>query len=173
MAITSDVTLETQGDTDAAAAHRAALDGYARSDLGRSLFALATSVVPFLALWALMFAAFHVSYALVLLLSFPAAGFMVRTYILFHDCVHGSFFASRRANEWVGRTLALLAFTPFARWRYEHLVHHASAGDLGRRGVGDVPMATVAEYDAMSRGGRLSYRLYRNPFVMYVLGPIY
>jgi omega-6 fatty acid desaturase (delta-12 desaturase) len=149
------------------------VDGFAGPDLGRSLVSLATSVVPFLALWALMFAVEPVSYWLVLLLAVPAAGFMVRTYIMFHDCVHGSFFASRRANAWLGRVLGLLAFTPYARWRYEHLVHHATAGDLDRRGVGDVPMSTVAEYRAMSPGARLGYRLYRNPFVMYVLGPIY
>jgi omega-6 fatty acid desaturase (delta-12 desaturase) len=154
-------------------ATRAELEQYAHSDLAQSLGGLATSLLPFLLLWALMFAAFPVSYWLVLLLAIPASGFMVRTYIIFHDCVHGSFLSSRRANEWLGRTLGLLAFTPFARWRYEHLVHHASAGDLDRRGVGDVPMATVAEYGAMSPSGRFGYRLFRNPFVMFVLGPIY
>jgi omega-6 fatty acid desaturase (delta-12 desaturase) len=121
-----------------------------------------------------MFAVYPSSpYWVVLLLAVPTAGFMVRTYILFHDCVHGSLLRSRRANEWLGRVLGLLAFTPYARWRYEHLVHHATAGDLDRRGVGDVPMSTVAEYRAMSPGARLGYRLYRNPFVMYLLGPIY
>lgn len=154
-------------------APRADLEQYAQSDLTRSLLALATSLLPFLALWALMFAAVSQSYWLVLLLAVPAAGFMVRTYILFHDCVHGSLLRSRRANEWLGRILGLLAFTPFARWRYEHLVHHATAGDLDRRGVGDVPMSTLAEYRAMSPAGRLGYRLYRNPFVMYLLGPVY
>ena len=154
-------------------ATRAELEQYARSDITRSLRGLATSLVPFLVLWALMFVAFPVSYWLVLLLAIPASGFMVRTYIIFHDCVHGSFLSSRRANEWLGRALGLLAFTPFARWRYEHLVHHATAGDLDRRGVGDVPMATVAEYEAMSPSGRFGYRLFRNPFVMYLLGPIY
>jgi omega-6 fatty acid desaturase (delta-12 desaturase) len=154
-------------------ASRADHGHYARADVGRSLRCLATSVLPFLVLWALMFAAFPVSYWLVLLLAIPASGFMVRTYIVFHDCVHGSFLSSRAANEWLGRVLALLAFTPFARWRYEHLVHHATAGDLDRRGVGDVPMSTLAEYEAMSPGARFGYRLYRNPFVMYLLGPIY
>jgi omega-6 fatty acid desaturase (delta-12 desaturase) len=153
--------------------HRTELEQYAHSDLRRSLAALATSLVPFLALWAAMFAAYRVSYLLVLLLAVPAAGFMVRTYILFHDCVHGSFLRSRAGNAWLGRVLGLLAFTPYARWRYEHLVHHATAGDLDRRGVGDVPMSTVAEFEAMSPGARLGYRLYRNPFVMYLLGPIY
>jgi omega-6 fatty acid desaturase (delta-12 desaturase) len=151
----------------------AGTERHAHPVLGRSLVALATSLVPFLALWALMFVVYPMSYWLVLLLAVPAAGFMVRTYIMFHDCVHGSLFASRRANAWVGRALGLLAFTPYARWRYEHLVHHATAGDLDRRGVGDVPMSTVSEYESMSRTGRIGYRLYRNPFVMFVLGPIY
>jgi omega-6 fatty acid desaturase (delta-12 desaturase) len=97
----------------------------------------------------------------------------VRTYIMFHDCVHGSFLPSRRANVWLGTALGLLVFTPFARWRYEHLVHHATAGDLDRRFVGDVPMLTVAEYRAKPLFYRLGYHLYRNPFVMFGLGSVY
>jgi omega-6 fatty acid desaturase (delta-12 desaturase) len=149
------------------------LDQYARSDLGRSVRDLATSVVPFLALWALMFLVFPVSYWLVLLVAIPASGFLVRTYILFHDCVHGSFLSSRRANAWVGTALALLVLTPFARWRYEHVTHHATSGDLDRRGVGDVPVLTVAEYQAKPWWFRAGYRLYRNPVVLFGLGPIY
>jgi omega-6 fatty acid desaturase (delta-12 desaturase) len=117
---------------------------YARPHLGRSLFALATSVVPFVGLWVSMYFALQVSYLLVLLLAVPAAGFLLRTYILFHDCAHGSLLPGRRANAWLGTVLGLLVFTPFARWRYEHVVHHATAGDLDRRGVGDVPTYTVA-----------------------------
>jgi omega-6 fatty acid desaturase (delta-12 desaturase) len=109
----------------------------------------------------------------VLLLAIPAGGFLVRTYIMFHDCVHGSFLPDRRANDWVGTALALIVLTPFARWRYEHIVHHATAGDLERRGVGDVPMLTVAEYDSKPWGARLGYRMLRNPLVMFGLGPIY
>jgi omega-6 fatty acid desaturase (delta-12 desaturase) len=152
---------------------RVDLDEYARPTIGRSLRSLATSLVPFLALWALMFAVYPKSYWLVLLLAVPAAGFLVRTYIMFHDCVHGSFLPSKRANAWLGTVLGLLVFTPFARWRYEHLIHHATAGDLDRRHVGDVPMLTLEEYQAKSRSGRLGYRLYRNPFVMFGLGSIY
>ena len=108
------------------------------------LRSLATSVLPFFALWALMFAVYPVSYWLVLLVAVPAAGFLVRTYIMFHDCVHGSLLSSRRANAWLGTALGLLVFTPFARWRYEHLIHHATAGDLDRRFIGDVPMLTLS-----------------------------
>ena len=152
---------------------RADLERYARSDLGRSLRSLATSVVPFLILWAAMFAVYSTSYWLVLLLAVPAAGFLVRTYIMFHDCVHGSLMRSKRANAWLGTALGLLVFTPFARWRYEHLIHHATAGDLDRRFIGDVPMLTVAEYRAKPFFFRVGYRLYRAPFVMFGLGSIY
>jgi len=152
---------------------RADLEQYARSDLGRSLRSLATSVVPFLFLWAAMFAVYSTSYWLVLLLAVPAAGFLVPTYIMFHDCVHGSLMRSKRANTWLGTALGLLVFTPFARWRYEHLIHHATAGDLDRRFIGDVPMLTVAEYRAKPFFFRVGYRLYRTPLVMFGLGSIY
>jgi omega-6 fatty acid desaturase (delta-12 desaturase) len=114
-----------------------------------------------------------VSYWLLLLLAVPAAGFLVRTYIMFHDCVHGSLLSTRRANAWLGTALGLLVFTPFARWRYEHLIHHATAGDLDRRFIGDVPMLTVAEYESKPWWFRAGYRLYRHPFVMFGLGSIY
>jgi omega-6 fatty acid desaturase (delta-12 desaturase) len=134
---------------------------------------IATSVVPYLALSALMYVAVDISYLIVLALTLPAAGFLVRTYIVFHDCAHGSFLASRRANGWVGAACGVLVFTPFQSWRHQHAVHHATAGDLDRRGVGDVPTLTVAEYNAKSRRGRLGYWLFRHPLVMFGLGPIY
>jgi omega-6 fatty acid desaturase (delta-12 desaturase) len=120
-----------------------------------------------------MYEMLGISYLLVLLLAVPAAGFLVRTYILFHDCAHGSFLPWKRANDWLGSALALLVFTPFARWRRDHVKHHATAGDLDRRGFGDVPTLTVAEYEARSWRGHLGYRLFRNPLVMFGLGPIY
>ncbi|MEA2329905.1 MAG: hypothetical protein QOH58_43 [Thermoleophilaceae bacterium] len=144
---------------------------YARPHLGRSLLDLATSVVPYLGLSALMYLALDVSYLLVLALAIPAAGFLVRTFILFHDCTHGSFMPSKRANAWVGRTLGLMVFAPFSSWRHSHAVHHATSGDLDRRGVGDVPTLTVAEYRCMPWRKRLGYRLFRNPLVMFGLGP--
>jgi len=149
------------------------LDAYARPDVWRSVFALATSVLPFVALWVLMYAALQVSYLLVLALAVPTAGFLMRSYILFHDCAHGSLLPGRRANEWLGSVIAVMVFTPFARWRHDHRVHHATAGDLDRRGVGDVPTLTVAEYQARSWRARLGYRLFRNPLVMFGIGPIY
>jgi omega-6 fatty acid desaturase (delta-12 desaturase) len=157
---------------DAVLGHES-LDFYARPSRSRTFVALATSVVPFLVLWACMYEALQVSYLLVLVLAVPTAGFLVRTYILFHDCAHGSLFSGRRANAWLGAVLAVMVFTPFARWRHDHVVHHATAGDLDRRGVGDVPTLTVAEYNERSAPARLGYRLFRNPVVMFGLGPIY
>ena len=165
--------MNTVLDRPVDAVNRADLEQDARSDLKRSLRSLATSVLPFLVLWAAMFAVYSTSYWLVLLLAIPAAGFLVRTYIMFHDCVHGSLMSSKRANAWLGTALGLLVFTPFARWRYEHLIHHATAGDLDRRFVGDVPMLTVAEYRGKPWFFRLGYRLYRTPLVMFGLGSIY
>jgi len=155
------------------ASWRESVDRFARPDLGRSLRFLATSVVPFLGLWALMYLALQVSYLLVLVLAVPTAGFLVRTHIVFHDCTHGSFLPGRRANAWLGAALGLLVFTPFAQWRHDHLIHHVTAGDLDRRGTGDVPTLTVAEYQARSPGRRLTYRLFRNPLVMFGIGPFY
>ena len=152
---------------------RQTLAPYATPDRRRALGCVATSVVSYLAVTALMYAALGVSTLLAVVLVLPATGFLVRTFIVFHDCTHGSFFASRRANRWLGVTCGLLVYTPFHSWRYEHAVHHATAGDLDRRGTGDVDTLTVAEYAGRSRAGRLGYRLMRNPFVLLVLGPLW
>jgi omega-6 fatty acid desaturase (delta-12 desaturase) len=152
---------------------RKALAAYERPHLGRGVADIATSLVPYVALSVLMYLALDVSYVLVLALAVPAAGFMVRTFIVFHDCAHGSFLPSRRANAWLGAGLGVLVFESFANWRHNHAVHHATAGDLDRRGVGDVLTLTVAEYRASGWRRRLGYRLFRNPVVMFGLGPIY
>ncbi len=152
---------------------RQALAPYARPHLGRSLLGIVTSVVPYVALSALMYLTLNVSYLLTLALAIPTAGFLVRTFIVFHDCTHGSYLPSKRANMWLGRGVGLLVFSPFASWRHEHALHHATAGDLDRRGGGDVATMTVAEYQLLAWRGRLAYRLFRNPLVMFGLGPIF
>ena len=152
---------------------RAELAPYAQPHLGRSLLDIATSVVTYLGLLVAMYFLLDVSYWLVLAVSVPAAGFLVRTYVIFHDCAHGSFLPWSKANDRLGAACGLLVFTPFQRWRHQHAVHHASSGDLDRRGVGDVPTFTVAEYEALSRHRQLGYRLFRNPIVMFGLGPIW
>lgn len=141
--------------------------------MGSAVLDLATSVLPYLVLITAMYALLQVSYVLVLVLAVPAAGFMLRTFIVFHDCAHGSFLPSRRLNQWVGVMCSLLVFTPFHSWRYEHAVHHATAGDLDQRGMGDVDTITVAEYRGRSWLRRLEYRIMRNPFVMLTLGPLW
>jgi omega-6 fatty acid desaturase (delta-12 desaturase) len=152
---------------------RAPLAPYARPSLSRSALGVTTSVIPYLALSALMYATLRISYGLTLVLAVPAAGFVLRTYIIFHDCTHGSYLPSKRANTWLGTTVGLLVFATFRPWKHSHAVHHASAGDLDRRGVGDVPTITVAEYQARSWWGRLAYRLFRHPLVMFGVGPIF
>jgi omega-6 fatty acid desaturase (delta-12 desaturase) len=152
---------------------RDTLEPYARADRGRSLLFVLTSVLPYLVLFVLMDLAIGISYLLTLALAIPAAGFLVRTFIVFHDCTHGSFLGSKRANRWLGTSLGLLVFMPFEYWKHNHAVHHATAGDLDRRGVGDVRTLTVAEYHARRWRGRLAYRLFRNPLVMFGLGPIF
>jgi len=150
------------------------LSTYEKARLGRALLDLATSVVPYVGLTALMYALYdQVSVLVVLALAIPTAGFLLRTFIVFHDCGHGSFFGDKRSNRWCGRLCALLVWQPFSNWRHDHAVHHGSAGDLDRRGTGDVPTLTVDEYYAKGWRGRLGYRLFRSPLVMFGLGPIY
>jgi omega-6 fatty acid desaturase (delta-12 desaturase) len=158
---------------DSRSEERRALQIYAQPHVGRSLTQIATSLVPYLALLVVMYWMISISLAAVLLLAIPAAGFQVRTFIVFHDCTHGSFLASKRANAWLGALLGFLVLAPFRRWRHDHAVHHATAGDLDRRGVGDIPTLTLAEYAARSRRGRLAYRVFRHPLVMFGLGPIF
>ena len=139
-----------------------------------SLLDLMTSVVPFIAGWIGMYIGYQeIGYWFSLCLAPLTAGFLLRTFIVFHDCTHGSFMPTKRANQIVGAITGLLVWTPFARWRHQHAVHHGSAGDMDRRGTGDVHTLTLSEYQALSSKGRLAYRLFRNPLVMFTIGPIY
>lgn len=147
-----------------------AVTGFESSDTRRSLWQLVNSVVPFLLLWYLMVQSLAISYWLTLLLALPTAGFMVRIFIIFHDCGHGSFFESKRANEIVGYLTGILTFTPYHQWRHHHAVHHASAGDLDRRGVGDVLIWTVDEYRAAPGLKKLAYRIGHHPLIVFTLG---
>jgi omega-6 fatty acid desaturase (delta-12 desaturase) len=151
----------------------AQLAPYTRASRARALLDLATSVVPYLGLLVAMYLALDVSYWLTLALAVPAAGFLLRTFIVFHDCTHGSFWPERRVNNAIGVLCALLVMQPYRRWRHHHAVHHGSAGDLDRRGTGDVHTLTAAEYLASPWRARLAYRLFRNPLVMFGLGPIW
>jgi omega-6 fatty acid desaturase (delta-12 desaturase) len=152
---------------------RERLAPYAEASTRRGLLDIATSLLPYLALTAAAYSLLPVSYLFALVFAIPAAGFLLRTFIVFHDCTHGSFFPSRTANNWLGVLCGLIVLTPFHLWRHEHAVHHATAGDLDQRGMGDVDTLTVAEYFARSGPARLGYRLMRNPLVMLGLGPIW
>lgn len=152
---------------------RTAVARYQQPDVWRSVWQVANSIIPYLLCWYLAYRALSVSYWLTLALAVLAGGFLIRIFIIFHDCGHGSFFQSRKANDLVGMVTGFLVFTPYYLWRHEHAVHHATAGDLDRRGMGDVWTLTVAEYRALSRWQQLGYRLYRHPVVMLGLGPLF
>jgi acyl-lipid omega-6 desaturase (Delta-12 desaturase) len=140
----------------------------------RGLRELAVTAVPFAVGWLAMFWALDLHFFwLYALLVLPMAGLLIRLFMIQHDCGHDSFFPSRSGNRWVGRVISVLTLTPYDYWRQSHAIHHATAGNLDRRGIGDVNTLTVAEYLALSRRGRLGYRLYRHPAVMFGLGPFY
>lgn len=151
----------------------AELRPYQKSNTRRSILQLVDTLIPYCALWYLMVASLKVSYALTLALAVIAAGFLVRIFIMFHDCGHGSFFASTRTNRRLGFWLGVLVFTPGEHWWHAHAIHHATSGNLDRRGDGDVRTITVGEWRRMSRFGRFAYAFFRNPLVMFVIGPIY
>jgi acyl-lipid omega-6 desaturase (Delta-12 desaturase) len=151
--------------------YRALTSPYREPQLRRSLTQLAASILPFLMLWTLMWFSLRYSYVLVLALALPTAGFLVRLFILQHDCGHGSFFKSRAANDLVGRLLSIFTFTPYDRWRKNHAIHHATSGDLDRRGCGDVRLLTVGEYRGLSSSRRLLYRVHRHPLILFGIGP--
>ena len=146
---------------------------YARPDTKRAIAQLLNTGLPFLVLVAaLLYGVGRYSWA-ALPLAMPAATLLVRLFMFQHDCGHGSFFKSRRANDLLGRTLGVLTLTPYAFWRTSHAVHHATSGNLDRRGVGDVTTLTVREYLPLPAWRRLLYRLYRHPLVLFGIGPTY
>lgn len=149
------------------------LSTYRTPHRGRSLLELGVTLVPFVALWVLAAVAVHHGLWWGIALTIPAAGFLLRLFMIQHDCGHGSFFARRRADDWTGRLIGVLTFTPYDYWRRAHAAHHASAGNLDERGFGDITTLTVTEYHSLSRWRRLAYRLYRNPIVMFGIGPIW
>lgn len=151
------------------------LAAYARPDRKKAIWQIVTSIGPYLLLWAAMLALMqsNLPYVLTLALAFVAAGFVIRTFIIFHNCCHGSFFATRRANQILGTITGILTFTPYEPWRLSHARHHTTVGNLDRRGSGDVYTMTVEEYRAAPRWKRWGYRAFRHPLVMFGLGPLF
>ncbi len=145
---------------------------YARPDLWRSIWQIINTFVPYIALFYLSMRSLDISFWLTLPLSILTAGFMVRIFIIFHDCGHGSFFKSREANKWLGRLTGFLVFTPYQRWTHDHAVHHATAGNLDRRGKGDVYTMTVDEYLNAPWWKKFGYRVMRHPVFMFFFGSL-
>lgn len=153
---------------------RRKLRDYHKPHAARSAYEIGVTVTLFAAIWALMFFGLQFGwYWLYALLVLPGAGLLVRLFMIQHDCGHGSFFSHRAINDWVGRAIGVLTLTPYDHWRRSHAIHHATSGNLDHRGVGDIDTLTVEEYRARSRWGRIRYRLYRNPIVMFGFGPSY
>ncbi len=146
---------------------------YENSNTKDSVRQLLNTIIPFFLLWYLAFKSLAVSYIFTLVLAVVAAGFLVRIFIIFHDCCHYSFFKNRRANKILGTITGIITIFPFSQWQHDHSVHHATSSNLDKRGTGDIWMLTIEEYIALSPIQRLGYRLYRNPLIMFGLGPIY
>ena len=142
-------------------------------DTKASVWQLVNTLPPFFLLWYLAYEAISVSLILSIALSILAGGFVVRVFIIFHDCCHGSFFKNRKVNHFVGTVTGILTMFPYEKWKREHSIHHATSSNLDKRGNGDVWIMSVEEYKKASKLERLQYRLYRNPFIMFVLGPLY
>jgi acyl-lipid omega-6 desaturase (Delta-12 desaturase) len=160
-----------QEQTKGAQHWKAIVARYQQPAIWRGIWQIANTIIPYIGLWYLMYLSLSVSYWLTLPLALIASGLLVRVFIIFHDCGHGSFFKSRVANDILGNIAGVLCFTPYYRWRWEHAVHHSSSGDLDRRGTGDVWTLTVQEYLEASRWKRFAYRLARNPIVLFVIAP--
>lgn len=146
---------------------------FENSEMRKSVFQLLNTVIPFIVVWVLAYKSLSISYFLTLALAIIGAGLLTRIFIIFHDCCHYSFFKSRKANDILGTITGIITIFPYRKWQHEHSVHHASSGNLDKRGVGDIAPLTIEEYLNSSFWEKISYRLYRNPFVMLFLGPIY
>jgi omega-6 fatty acid desaturase (delta-12 desaturase) len=147
---------------------------YREPKTGRSIFEIVVTAGPLAAIWAVAWLLHGQGlWWAALLLTLPAAAFLVRLFMIQHDCGHGSFFGERKANDWVGRIIGVLTLTPYDYWRQTHAIHHATSGNLDRRGLGAIETLTVAEYRALPPMRQLGYRLYRHPLVMFGLGPAF
>lgn len=145
---------------------------YEKTDRKASIYQLINTLGPLVLLWTAAYFSLSVSYWLTLLFAVPAAGFVIRTFIICHDCCHGSFFKNRKANDIFGTITGVLTLVPYRQWKHSHSIHHAGSSNLDKRGIGDIWIMTVDEYAAAKPLQRLYYRIYRNPLVLFVLGPI-
>ncbi len=146
---------------------------YWGADTRRSVAQLTVTVLAFIGFWYASYRALEVGWGLTLLLAIPTTGFLMRLFMIQHDCGHGSYFRSRTARDWVGRAIGVLLLTPYDYWRKTHAYHHAHSGDLDFRGFGDIDTLTVREYRALPRKKRIGYRIYRNPVLLLTVGPLF
>ncbi|MUV06245.1 fatty acid desaturase [Planococcaceae bacterium Storch 2/2-2] len=146
---------------------------YAKCDTKKSVWQLINTIPPFFILWYIAYEAYQLSFWLMIPVAVVAAGFVVRTFIIFHDCTHGSFFKSKKATDFVGTLTGIMTLFPYEQWKREHSIHHATSSNLDKRGTGDIWVMTIEEYAAANKWTRLGYRLYRNPIVMFGFGPLY
>jgi len=172
------MTLEATEDTNVTAPENARdwikiLARYRDPSAGRSIFELLVTLVPFFVLWGVAWWTLSISYWLALAIALVNGVFLVRLFIIQHDCGHRAFFRNKAVGDWIGRFLGILTLTPYDVWRRTHAVHHSNAGNLDKRGMGDLHTLTVREYRDLNTWGRLMYRLYRNPFILFILGPAY
>ncbi|MFS0673355.1 fatty acid desaturase [Ornithinibacillus sp. 179-J 7C1 HS] len=152
---------------------RKSVTPFAKSDTKASIIQILNTIIPFFLLWFLAYQSLSISIWLTIALTIVAAGFVVRTFIIFHDCTHMSFFKNKKANRIVGTIAGIITHFAFEKWKWSHSIHHATSSNLDKRGIGDVWVMTVDEYLEASVWKRISYRLYRNPIVMFGLGPLY
>lgn len=153
------------------AALRKAVVPYAKSQTKTSVIQLLNTILPFFILWVLAWQTLSISFWLSLPFSILASGFMIRSFIIFHDCAHGSFFKNKKLNDFIGTFTGVITHFAYEKWKKDHSIHHATSGNLDKRGIGDIWVMTVKEYEAAGKWKRLQYRLYRNPIVMFGLGP--
>jgi acyl-lipid omega-6 desaturase (Delta-12 desaturase) len=146
---------------------------YNHPDLLRSIWQISNSLIPYVVLWFAMYQSLQYSYWITMLLSLVACGFLIRIFMVFHDCGHGSYFKSKKVNDVVGMVMGIIAFTPYYKWSNQHRVHHATVGNLDKRGVGDVWTLTVEEYQQSSKWRQFLYRIFRNPYFLFSFGPFY
>lgn len=146
---------------------------FGQANTRKGLWQISNTVLPFLGLWYLSYRSLFISLWLTFVFAVPASGFLIRTFIIFHDCCHLSFLRGKKANSLVGNIMGVITMFPYEQWKFEHAVHHATNGNLDRRGTGDIWTLTVNEYLSRSWFRKLIYRLYRNPIVLFGLGPLY
>ena len=169
----NDLEMPLSKQADDAAAWKEIVAKYQQPSAGRAIWQIINTFVPYAGLWCLIYFSRSISWWLTVPLAILAGGFLVRVFIIFHDCGHGSYFKSRTANDVLGFIAGVLTFTPYYHWRWEHAIHHASSGHLDKRGVGDIWTMTVQEYLESSRWKRFAYRLARNPVILFAIAPLY